>query len=51
MSRARPPDRPEPTAASLSLAEPPEAAAPRLTAGVDTVTAAEKEVIAAREPL
>jgi hypothetical protein len=51
ISRARPPDRPEPTAASLSLAASPEAAAPRLTAGVDTVTAAEKEVIAAREPL
>jgi hypothetical protein len=38
LSRALPPGKPEPTAASLSLAEPPEEAVPRLAAGVEEAT-------------
>jgi hypothetical protein len=51
LSRARPPGEPEPAAASLSLAEPPEEAAPRLAAGVEAETAAEEKVLAVQETL
>jgi hypothetical protein len=49
LSRAQPPGEPEPTAASLSRADVPEEATPRLAAGVEAATEEEEQVVTQRQ--
>jgi hypothetical protein len=49
LSRAQQTNEPEPTQASLSRADMPEEAAPRLAAGVEAVTETEEQVAARRD--